>query len=66
MAFDLEPRHVLGAGDKTLEDGTVQVTIVTKGGQRVRWPQDQGRVLSAMEKGDGVPTPTPAGIFPKR
>lgn len=62
-AFGLEERHVLASKEYTMEDGSVEVVILTQGGQRVRWPQDAERVLSDMEKGDATPSAPPAGIF---
>ncbi len=65
IAFGLEPEHVLGSSVKDTVVG-VMVTIVTQGGQRLRWPQDEGRVLAQHEKDGTVPGAPPAGIFPAR
>lgn len=61
--WGLEPRHILNSRLYPQEDGSVEVAILTHGGQRIRWPQDGGRVLSAMEKGDAVPKAAAGGIF---
>lgn len=61
--FGLEARHILASREYPQPDGVIEVAILTQGGQRLRWPQDAGRVLSDMEKGDGKPVPVPAGIF---
>jgi hypothetical protein len=61
--WGLEPRHVLGSKEHPQEDSSVDVVIVTQGGQKLRWPRDSARVLSDMEKGDGVPNAPSGGIF---
>jgi hypothetical protein len=68
LAFDLQPEHVLAAKELPQPDGAVEVVLVTRGGQKVRFPQDEHRVLSPMEKGDSShePKSEPAGIFPPR
>jgi hypothetical protein len=63
LAFELEPEHVLGSNVKEGAGGTVEVVIVTQGGQRLRWPADAGRVLAQHEKDGTVPGAQPAGIF---
>ena len=63
LAFKLEPEHVLGSNVKNGADGTVEVVIVTQGGQRLRWPADAGRVLAQHEKDGSVPGAPAAGIF---
>jgi hypothetical protein len=63
LAFELEPEHVLGSNVKEGPDSTVEVVIVTQGGQRLRWPADAGRVLAQHEKDGTVPGAAPAGIF---
>jgi hypothetical protein len=63
LAFELEPEHVLGSNVKNGPDGTVEVVIVTQGGQRLRWPADAGRVLAQHEKDGTIPGAAPAGIF---
>ncbi len=64
FAFGLEEAHVLGAKEHTRPDGTVGVVLVTQGGQRLRWPEDEGRVLAQHEKDGTVPGAPRAGIFP--
>lgn len=64
--FGLEPRHVLKSREVKLEDGTIEVHILTQGGQRVFYPRDAERVLSDMEKGEAGPGAEPAGIFPAK
>jgi hypothetical protein len=66
FVFGLEERHVLALKEYTHEDGSVEVVILTQGGQRLRWPKDEGRVLSDMEKGDAVPAAPSAEIFPSK
>lgn len=61
--WGLEPRHIMASREYKQPDGSTEVAILTHGGQRLRWPQDAGRVLSAMEKGDAVPQAPAAGIF---
>jgi hypothetical protein len=61
----LEERHILKSREVELEDGSIEVRILTQGGQRVFYPRDQARVLSDMEKGDAVPNAPSAGIFSK-
>ncbi len=56
--WQLEDHHILASRDF---DGGV--SIVTGGGQRVEWPRDEARELTAMEKGDDVRKTTgPAGV----
>lgn len=64
FAFGLEEAHVLGAKEHPQPDGSVHVVLVTQGGQRLRWPEDEGRVLAQHEKDGTVPGAPPAGIFP--
>ncbi len=66
FAFKLEERHILASKVYTHDDGSVEVVILTQGGQRLRWPQDEGRVLSDMEKGDAKPNAPSAEIFPAK
>lgn len=49
ISFGLEDHHILGGRDV---DGGY--SLVTGGGVRLRWPDDEGRVLTASEKGDDV------------
>jgi hypothetical protein len=63
LAFGLEPEHVLGSSVKDTEEG-VCVTLVTQGGQKLRWPADAGRVLKQHEKDGTIPGAPAAGIFP--
>lgn len=63
VGWGLEERHILASREYPQPDGAIEVAILTQGGQRLRWPQDAGRVLSDMEKGDGKPAPVSAGIF---
>lgn len=65
LAFGLEEAHVLKAAVYEKPEG-VEVVILTQGGQRLRWPRDEGRVLAQHEKDGTVPGAPPAGIFPKR
>lgn len=62
LAFRLEPEHVAASKVNELEDGTVEVVIVTNGGQKLRWPADVGRVLAQHEKDGSVPGSAPAGF----
>lgn len=67
VAFGLEEKHILKSAEYPQEDGSVNVVILTHGGRRVRWPEDEGRVvLSPMDKGEGGPVENPAGIFPAK
>lgn len=66
FAFGLEEEHVLKARETTAPDGSVEVVMVTQGGQKLRWPQDEGRVLKQHEKDGTVPGAPSAGIFPVR
>lgn len=62
LAFGLEEAHVLGSKVHEKPEG-VEVVIVTQGGQRLRWPQDEGRVLAQHEKDGTVPGAPAGGIF---
>jgi hypothetical protein len=66
FAFGLEEAHVLKAREATAPDGSVEVVLLTQGGQKLRWPQDEGRVLAQHEKDGTVPGAPRAGIFPAR
>ncbi len=64
FAFGLEEEHVLKAAEYPQPDGSVRVVLLTQGGQRLRWPEDEGRVLKQHEKDGTVPGAPPGGIFP--
>src|SRR5574340_177606 len=66
LAFGLEEAHVLKAAEYPQPDGTVRVVLLTQGGQRLRWPDDEGRVLAQHEKDGTVPGAPAAGIFPAK
>lgn len=66
LAFGLEPEHVMASKIHPQEDGSVEVVILTQGGRRLRWPQDEGRILVQHEKDGTVPGSPPAGIFRKK
>ena len=56
QAFGLRPEHVLAS---RLDTQTGEVIILTQGGQRLRWPRDEGRVLAQHEKDGTVPGSVP-------
>jgi len=58
--FGLKREHVLG--HRFPQEG--EVVIVTRGGRKLFWPADKGRVLTDMEKGDDPGTPAPR-FFPE-
>jgi hypothetical protein len=64
--FGLESRHVLRTREIPQEDGSVEVGILTQGGQRLYYPRDAGRTLTPMEKGEAGPGAEAAGVFPAK
>jgi len=66
FAFGLEEGHVLKAAEYPQADGFVRVVLLTQGGQRLRWPEDEGRVLKQHEKDGTVPGAPPGGVFPAK
>lgn len=53
VAFDLEPAHVV----KFTDLGKGRVEVITAGGQRVIWPDDEGRKKLTEPQKDGQPRP---------
>jgi hypothetical protein len=53
-SFGLEPEHVLGWSGGP----EIGLVIVTAGGRKLRWPQDEGRILTPAEK-DGIRRDSP-------
>lgn len=59
IAFELDEDHVLAHRDRCDESGrVVGVTLVTAGGKKYTWPDDEGKTLTEAEK-DGQPRDTP-------
>ncbi len=66
FAFGLEEAHVLKAAEYPQPDGSVHVVLLTQGGQRLRWPEDEGRILAQHEKDGTVPGAPAGGVFPAK